>query len=345
MFHVIIAGGSGTRFWPWSTDKQPKQLLKVYQDKTMIRHTVNRIKEIDEANKIFVVANRDLLDKIKIEIPEVPKQNFIIEPSARNTAPAIGLCAMHLSKLNSNEIMAIYPSDHYISGEGFKSTIEAASMFARENAGLITIGINPTYPATGYGYININSKVSNKSNVFEVNKFIEKPNREKAKMLINEGQNFWNSGIFVWSIQSIISSIGKYMPNLHQSLFDIYNHIGEVSYEEKLNLYWNDINSESIDYGILEKESDIFLIPAEFTWSDLGNWQSLYNLLVESGDHTLKGNIVSIDSSNNLIISPKRLTATIGLENMVVINLNNTTLIMPIEQSEKVKDILSKLKN
>ena len=214
MFHVIMAGGSGTRFWPWSTDNKPKQLLNIYQEKTMIRDTVNRIKEIDGPDKIFIIAKYNLLNKIKEEIPEIPRKNFILEPSAKNTAPAIGLCAIHLLKIDENEVMAIYPSDHYIGGKEFRDTIKRAKKFASKNFGLITIGVKPTYPATGYGYININKKIDDELNIYEVNRFIEKPDKRTAESLLNKSGNYWNSGIFVWSMKSIISSIKKYMPGL-----------------------------------------------------------------------------------------------------------------------------------
>ncbi len=345
MFHVIMAGGSGTRFWPWSSDKKPKQLLNIYEKKTMIRGTVNRIKEIDGPDKIFIIAKYDLLNKIKEEIPEIPNKNFILEPSAKNTAPAIGLCAIHLLKIDEDEVMAVYPSDHYIGGKEFRDTINRAKKFASKNSGLITIGVKPTYPATGYGYIHIDKKINDELKIYEVNRFIEKPDEEIAKSLLSESGNYWNSGIFIWSIKSIINSIEKHMPDLHQSLLNIGSHIDKTSYSEKLNLYWDNIISESIDYGILEKEKYIYLVIGKFIWNDLGSWKSLYNLLVENNKDTTQGNIVSIDSSNNLIISPNRLTAAIGLENMVIININNSTLIMPIEHSEKVKDIVGIIKN
>ena len=345
MFHVIIAGGSGTRFWPWSTKSKPKQLLKIFEEQTMIRHTVDRIKEIESPKNIFIIANKYLLDKMKNEIPELPTENFILEPSAKNTAPAIGLCAIHLLKRDNNEVMAIYPSDHFISGQEFKETILSAEKFAKKQPGLITIGIKPTYPATGYGYININNEIDSKLNIYSVDRFVEKPNKQKAKLLLEKGDNFWNSGIFVWSINSIMESIKKHMPDLYSLLIEIYEYIGNENYYEKLNLFWDKILAESIDYGILEKEKNIYLIPGKFIWSDLGNWKSLYDLLIENNQDVVKGNVFSIDSSNNLIISPKRLTATIGLKNMIIINMNNTTLVMPIEESEKVKHIVSQLNN
>tara|TARA_Y100000590_G_scaffold457336_1_gene609757 strand:+ start:699 stop:1733 length:1035 start_codon:yes stop_codon:yes gene_type:complete len=341
MYHVIIAGGKGSRFWPWSTEGKPKQVLKIFDNKTMIRHTVDRILEFDSSDNIFIIANFNLLQKMRTELPEIPDTNFILEPSAKNTAPAIGLAAFYLYKRDPNAIMIVYPSDHFIKGEKFKKIITSATNFAKKRKGLITIGIKPTYPATGYGYIEADQLIDDKHNIYSVKNFIEKPKIKLASKYFEQGTYYWNSGIFIWSLKSILQSIQNYMPDTYIALTNISKYFGTDKYDQKLVKYWQGISGVSIDYGILENEEDVFVVPGEFLWNDIGNWKSLYDLLISIDKSPTIGNVIHIDSNNNLIISPNRLTATIGLENMIIININNSTLVMPMNDAERVKEIIN----
>ena len=343
MYHLIIAGGSGSRFWPWSTLEKPKQLLEIFEDKTMIKHTVNRILEFDCPENVFIIANFKLLNKIKIELSEIPDENFILEPSAKNTAPAIGLAAIHLFNRDPNAIMAVYPSDHFVKGEGFKRTIISLSRFAEKRKGLITIGIKPTYPATGYGYIESNQLIDSNYEIYSVKNFTEKPKKEVAERFIAQNQFYWNSGIFVWSLKSILNSINNHMPELHENLINISKYIDTNEYDDKLSEYWIEIKGDSIDYGILEKEEDVFVGLGDFLWNDIGNWKSLYDLFISLKKDPIIGNVVSLDSNNNLIISFNRLTVAIGVKNMIIININNSTLVLPMNEAERVKEIVGKL--
>jgi len=309
----------------------------------MIKHTVNRILEFDCPENIFIIANFKLLNKIKIELSEIPDANFILEPSAKNTAPAIGLAAIHLFNRDPNAIMAVYPSDHFIKGEGFEKTIISLSRFAEKRKGLITIGIKPTYPATGYGYIESNQLIDSNYEIYSVKKFTEKPKKEVAERFIAQNQFYWNSGIFVWSLKSILNSINNHMPELHENLINISKYIDTNEYDDKLSKYWREIKGDSIDYGILEKEENVFVGLGNFLWNDIGNWKSLYDLFISLKKDPVIGNVVSLDSNNNLIISFNRLTVTIGVKNMIIININNSTLVLPMSKAERVKEIVGKL--
>ena len=348
MYHVILAGGSGSRFWPKSRENTPKQLLKILGEETMIRLTYNRLREIAEADKIFVVASDNLSKLIHSDIPEIPKENFIIEPSGKNTAPAIGLAALHIFKRDSNAIMGVYPADHLIIGDSkFKNIIMNAQKMVEQKSCLITIGINPTYPATGYGYIQYdpNKKMEIKG-VYKVKTFAEKPEKETAEKFIGSGEFLWNAGMFIWKAEIILLEIKTFMCELHDSLDSIYDALGSTQYETVLDREWELVQSESIDYGILEKAKNVYTIKADFQWNDLGSWYSLFNVLTKNNETNYHdGDVISVQSENNLIISPGRLTAVVGVKDMAIINLDDATLIVPHDKSEAVKDVVKMLKS
>ena len=348
MYHVILAGGSGSRFWPKSRADNPKQLLKILGDETMIRLTYDRLEKISPVDHILVVASNELSQQIQKEIPKIPKKNYIIEPYAKNTAPAIGLAALHVYKLDSDAVMGVYPADHFIIGDTkFKTVINQARKMAEVKASLITIGIKPSYPATGYGYIQYDPrKKTEVEGVFKVKSFIEKPGIETAEKLINRGGYLWNGGMFVWRAKTILQEIKTLLPELHKTLDAIYKTISTSQYETVLDQEWALVQPESIDYGILEKTNNVYTIEADFKWNDLGSWKSLFNVLSKDKEKNYyDGDVISLHSENNLIISPNRLTAVVGIKDMSIINLEDATLIVPHEHSEAVKDIVNMLKS
>ena len=348
MYHVIIAGGSGSRFWPKSRNDTPKQLLKMLGDDTMIRLTYNRLEKISRADHILVVASKELSIHINKEIPEIPKKNYIIEPSRKNTAPAIGLAALHVFKRDSEAIMGVYPADHIIMGDTkFKTIIGRARKMVEQQASLLTIGIKPTYPATGYGYIQYDiRKKTEMKGVYKVKTFAEKPEKVTAEKFVQSGEFLWNGGMFVWKAKIILLEMKTFMPELHQSLDSIYDALSTSQYETVLDREWELVQPESIDYGILEKANNVYTVKADFEWSDLGTWESLFKAFEKNEQGSLhEGEVVTVDSKNNLVISPNRLTALIGVEDLVVVNLMDVTLIMPQSESEKVKTIVKMLES
>ena len=348
MYHVILAGGSGSRFWPKSRADKPKQLLKILGDETMIRLTYDRLEKISPVDHILVVASNELSQQIHKEIPKIPKKNYIIEPSGKNTAPAIGLAALHIFKLDSDAVMGVYPADHFIIGDTkFKTVINQAREMVELKASLITIGIKPSYPATGYGYIQYDPrKKTEVEGVYKVKSFVEKPGIETAEKLINRGGYLWNGGMFVWRAKTILQEIKTLLPELHKTLDAIYKTISTSQYETVLDQEWALVQPESIDYGILEKTNNVYTIEADFKWNDLGSWKSLFNVLSKDKEKNYyDGDVISLHSENNLIISPNRLTAVVGIKDMSIINLEDATLIVPHEHSEAVKDIVNMLKS
>jgi len=313
----------------------------------MIRLTYNRLRKIAETDKILVVTSKQISKLIHKDIPEIPKENFILEPSRKNTAPAIGLAALHIFKRDPDAVMGIYPADHLIVGDSkFKKVISNAQKMVENNSALITIGIKPTYPETGYGYIQYSSKQKiDKQRIYKVKTFVEKPERETAENFINSNEFLWNAGIFVWKAEIILLQIKMFMCELHDSLDAIYNSLGTNKYDTVLNREWELIQPESIDYGVLEKAKNIFTVEADFQWNDIGSWHALFTVLTKNNEKNYHdGDVISLQSENNLIISPNRLTAVVGIKNMTIINLDDATLIVPHDKTEAVKDVVNMLK-
>ena len=342
MYHVILAGGSGTRFWPYSRKTKPKQLLKIIGEKSMINITIDRILKFSTIDKIYIVASKSLCKLIYKEVPSISKNNLIVEPEGRNTAPAIGLAAIHLYKQDPDAIMSIYPADQLIENQKeLGDAILLAEKTINKRSSLVTIGIVPTYPSTGYGYIQYQN--NDKEDYYKVKTFAEKPPYETAMKFIESGDFLWNSGIFVWEVKMILLEIKALMPDLHDSLSLIYDSINTSDYKIILKQEWQIIKSESIDYGVLEKASNVCLIPAKFKWIDVGSWKSLFDLMKKDNENYINGNVISIDTKDSLIISPEKLTAVVGMKNVAIINVDDATLVMPISRSEEVKDIVNLL--
>lgn len=346
-YHVILAGGFGSRFWPRSRKDYPKQLLKIFGNESMIRLTVNRLKSITKPNNILIVASENLCLKMKSELPEIPETNFIVEPSGRNTAPAIGLAAVHIYNRDVNAVMCIYPADHLIlEVEKFSEIVTQGIHFANENPALITMGVNPTYPATGYGYIQIGDSTDTNSDIYKVKTFAEKPPIESAKRFVESREFLWNSGMFIWKAEIILLEMKTYMPELHESLDVIYDSIKSGKYDIVLDREWEILQPESIDYGIMEKAKNTYTLKADFSWNDMGTWKSVYDVLSkDENGMILQGNVISIQSQDSIVYSQDKLTAVIGIDNIAVVNTDDATLIMPLEQAEKVKEVVTQLKN
>jgi mannose-1-phosphate guanylyltransferase len=322
-------------------------LLKILGNESLIRLTYKRLCKISDPDRILIVASKKLSQLIHQDIPEIPRKNFIIEPIGKNTAPAIGLAALHISKRDADAIMGVYPADHIIVGDTkFKQIITKAIKMVEKKSSLITIGIKPTYPSTGYGYIQYDSsRIQSVKDVYKVKTFAEKPQLEIAEKFLNSGNFLWNAGIFVWKANIILHEMKTFMSELYDALDSINDSYGKPNYDTVLNRKWKLIKPESIDYGILEKVKNVYTIKADFQWNDLGSWYSLFSILTNNKNISHHdGDVVSIQSENNLIISPNRLTAVIGVKNMSIINLDDATLIVPHDKSEAVKDVVKMLK-
>ena len=346
---VIMAGGKGERFWPKSRMNMPKQFLSLTDDgKSMIQHTVERLKGLVDIQNMYIVTNEIYKDLVLEHIPDIPKENIIIEPVAKNTAPCIGLAAIHIAKKNPDSKMIILPSDHLIKfNEIFIDTLKIALDVVEKGDNLATIGITPNYPETGYGYINFTKGESFKdsANIYEVLGFVEKPNLEKAKEYLTSGEYLWNSGIFVWKASTILKNFKEYLPEIYEGLQKIGESINTGKYEEVLKKEFPNLPSESIDYGIMEKAKNIYVIPGNFGWDDVGSWLSLERINKTNQDgNVITGNVISIKTKNTIIQGSDKLIATIGLEDIVIVDTDDVTLICHKDNTQEVKEIINNLK-
>lgn len=347
MYSVIMAGGVGKRFWPRSRNERPKQLLNIIDDRSMLRLTVDRLLEKSDPDSIFVVTNHKQAELIKEEIPELPEANLLLEPFGKNTAPAIALAALHIQQLDPDGIMGVFPADHLIMKENiFFSDLEKAVQAVEEKKCLVTFGIEPNRPATGYGYIQYDAKkqlVENK--VYKVKTFAEKPNLNTANRFLKSGDFLWNSGMFIWKAKTILQQMKGHMPELYDSIMAIKESMNSADYEQVVEREWKTLRSESIDYGVMEKAGNVYVVRGEFFWSDLGSWASVYELAdKDKQDNVIQGRALMLDSSGNYVYSPNRFVATVGLDDMIIINTEDVTLVVERESSEDVKNLVDALK-
>jgi len=345
LFAVIMAGGVGARFWPRSKEKTPKQLLKIFGTNSLIQNTVNRLEGMVEKDHIYIITNKIQKPAIKLQLPGIPSDNIIDEPFGKNTAAAIGLASVIIRKRNKEAVILTLPADHIIKEkEEFQETLRSAAHFADKSRGLVTIGIHPTRPETGYGYIQIDER-SIEDNIYKVYTFAEKPNYATAVRFINSGDFMWNSGMFIWRIDSILNEIQKLMPELHEGLTKIEESVGTPNFEKVLSNVYGQLKSISIDYGIMEKSDSVYLTRGKFSWSDVGSWEEVYQLSEKDADgNAVTGNMYLQNTNDSLLYSPNKFTAVIGVDNIVVINTEEALLICRREQAQDVKNIVDYLK-
>lgn len=341
-----MAGGRGERFWPRSRRQQPKQFLSLTGDgKTMIQQAVERILPIVALEDIYIVTNRDYKELVTEQIPGLPVENILCEPMGKNTAPCIGLGAVHILSKEEDAVMVVLPSDHLIKyNRMFLDVLKTASQIAKEAENLVTIGITPDYPETGYGYIKFNSQNSIGS-AYAVDRFVEKPNLETAKEYIASEEYLWNSGMFVWKASTIMKNLENYLPELFQGLIQIKNAIGTSDYPEVLEKEYSNFLSESIDYGIMEQAQHIYIVPGTFGWDDVGSWLAVERIRKSNEyGNVVSGNSITIDTKDCIIECSEKLIATVGLEGLIIVDSEDATLICNKKNSNDIKKVLDNLK-
>jgi mannose-1-phosphate guanylyltransferase len=347
---VIMAGGIGSRFWPMSRDKFPKQFIDILgTGKTLIRQTYERFLSICPNENIIVVTNEAYLDHVQKQLPEISRDQILTEPQRRNTSPCVAYAAMRIFAKNPDANMVVAPSDHIIKDEkSFHEAMIKGLAFTADNDVLLTIGIHPNRPDTGYGYIQFkDDETEERFKISKVKTFTEKPNLEMAKFFLKSGDFLWNAGIFLWNAKSILKAFENLMPDMYTIFndgIDKYNTPQEAEFIKEAYALCKNI---SIDYGIMEKAKNVFVLSAEFGWSDLGTWKSLYEQL----DHDAKGNAVvgqnvMIDHTSNCIINmPKDKLAVIqGLENFIIVETENVLLICPKDDEQQVRNLVNDVK-
>jgi mannose-1-phosphate guanylyltransferase len=347
-----MAGGAGTRFWPRSRRDKPKQLLKIVSQKTMLQDTFERTKKLTPPEKVLIVTGESLKKEIQSQLPEIPEENIILEPFGRNTAPCIALAATIINKRENNKpaTMVVLPADHLIKDvSAFQKSILAATKLAQKEETLITIGIKPTYPEKGYGYIQRNAKetVLDGQKIYKVKTFAEKPNIETARRFLDSGDFYWNAGIFIWTTQTIIKEFESQFTELYELLPNLENKIDTKGMEEEILKVYSATKSISIDYAIMENAENVSVIESEFDWSDVGSWEAVYNLSDKNknGSVVFSDNAVELNSSNNFFLSEnKKLIAAIDVEDLILVETDDAILICKKNSSQKVKDIVDKLR-
>ncbi len=344
---LIMAGGRGERFWPRSRRDLPKQFLSLTSDgKTLIQLTVERIRPLVEREDIFVSTNSDYLPLVKEQLPDIPEQNVICEPVGRNTAPGIGFGAAYISKkYEGDAVMMVLPSDHLVKyNQMFAATLQDAVEIAEDGCNLVTIGIAPDFPETGYGYIKFRQGEAFRRG-YRVDHFAEKPSLEAAKEYVSSDEYLWNSGIFVWKISSIMKHFEQFMPDVYEGLSVIHDAVFTSQEKEIIEKIYPKFPSISIDYGIMEKSNQIYTVPGNFGWDDVGSWLALERIQKsnEFGNIT-GGNIITVDTHDCIIQGGEKLIALVGIEDTIVVDTEDATLICAKDSTADIKKVLENLK-
>ncbi len=351
-FAVIMAGGGGTRLWPLSRKKRPKQMLALFDERTLFQTAVDRVKDVFPPERILVVTVEEQARELKAQTPEIPPENFLQEPAPRGTAPVVGLAAIAVRDRNPEGVMAILASDHYIGNEPFFRKLLVAAHEAAEDDYLVTLGIEPTFPATGFGYIQSGDKVGiyQGLDTYNVLRFKEKPNKSQAVAMLASGDHSWNSGMFVWKAGLILEQFNRYMPDLARSLDEVNCCWGTPEQWELLEEIWPKIKPETIDYGIMEHASRVVVIPATgLEWSDVGSWDSLFEVLDkdQQGNIIMGGSqVVGLETRQTLVYveQEKRLIVTIGVENLVLVDTGDVLLVCHKDHAQGVRQVVDRLK-
>ena len=349
LYTLIMAGGSGTRFWPRSKAEKPKQYLNLFGNDSLLQSTIKRFSTFTETDNIYVVSGKSQAKVLEQQTSMLPKENLIYEPVGKNTLPCIGLAAMFTEKENPKGVMVVTPSDHLIENdELFRDTVLTAVKMADERDGIVTIGISPTYPATGYGYVKTEENITGDEKIkqFKVERFVEKPNENTAAEYVKQGGFYWNSGLFVFKISVFLDSVKQFAPKLYSDLRKIQADMGNPSFEQTLDSIYRAVEGISVDYGIMEHAKNIYLVEGNFVWNDLGSWESVY-LTSEKDENgnAGSGETVIVDSKNSYVYSETGLIALVGLDDVIVVQDGNTTLVCKRDRAEDIKKVVDQLKS
>lgn len=348
MFAVIMAGGGGTRLWPKSRENNPKQMHALTGEKALVHETVDRLADIVGVENVYVITNAHHAKPIENLLPEL-RDRVLIDPYRRDTAPCVGLAAIYLSQVDPNAVMGIFAADHFIGDpKTFGRVVKAAEQLAAEGH-VVTIGIKPTGYETGYGYIELDKpfRTVDGLDVQYARRFAEKPDLETAKEYVQSGRYLWNSGMFVWSIPTILALFEKHLPEVYEHLLHIRDAIGTKS-EHKVCLHeYEAMQRISVDYGIMEKLGEILVIPGDFGWNDVGSWTTVHDLATsDECGNTVKGTHLGIDTKNSLIMGQEgKVIATIGVEDLIVVDTEGALLIARRDRAQDVKKIVDSLKD
>lgn len=345
---AIMAGGIGSRFWPMSRTAYPKQFLDILNTgKTLIQQTFDRFVDFIPKENIYIITSEEYIPIVKTQLPDAVHENILGEPSRKNTAPCIAYIAYKLKEINPNGCLICAPSDHLVTEQiAFKKVCYEALNFVRQNNALLTLGIKPSHPNTGYGYIQYEQyEVSD--NVYKVKTFTEKPSLEIARTFLASGDFLWNAGIFVWKVKNIVQSFEKYLPEIHELFAAEEKSFNTPAEKDAVARIYPQCTNISIDYGIMEKADNVYLIPSSFGWSDLGTWNSAYENMEKDGNaNAISANqLMVFDSSNNIInIKNEKLVVLQGLDDYIIIDTGDVLLVCQRSKEQDIKEYVSQIK-
>ena len=345
LYALILAGGKGTRLYPLSRSDTPKQFLKLVNNKSFLVNTVERILPIVDISNIYVVTNKDYLEKIKEELPQIPKENIFIEPANKETATCIGLSAVKLLKKDKDAVMMVLPSDHYIEGEkSYQETLRQGIEIADRRRGLVTIGIAPSSPETGYGYIEMGERTQGNIATYKVIRFTEKPNIEVAKDFLLKGTYLWNSGMFMFRADVILREFEKYLPKIYKSLLEIYQQLDTPLEEKTIEEQYRLIDGISIDFGVMQKTRKAFVIKSDFIWDDIGSFSALSKFLKRNQGNYVLDNVFLDESENCYVFGSKEnLIIGFGIKDLVIVNSKDVILIMDKCKDQEIKHLINEI--
>lgn len=351
-YAIVMAGGVGARFWPYGTSRLPKQFLPIADSNdTMLQMTLKRLKDIVPIDQVFVITNKQYIDIVKKQLPKIPKDNIIGEPVGRNTAPCIGLASIILRQYDEQAKMFVVPADHLIENvEEFARAVNTGLKFVEDKDAIVTLGIVPSHPETGYGYIQYIEDAFYKAegsnvDIFRVKTFAEKPTMDVAKVFLESGDFLWNSGMFIFRADTMLDQMQNYLPDLYHALQKIEKALHSTKYQSVLEQVFAEIKGISIDYGVMEKAKNVYVIKADLKWSDLGSWDEVFRLRSkDKNNNSIIGDSFVKESHNNLIMSPKGFVAVIGADDLIIINSKDGLLICRKDRSQEVKEIVDFLK-
>lgn len=347
MYAVIMAGGKGARFWPRSRESKPKHLLDIVSDKTIIRETVDRISPMIPPQNILIVTGESHAQELIRQLPEIPEENIIIEPVGKNTAPCIGLAALHIKRKTADAVMIVLPSDHLIRDEKqFRKILGVAATVAQRGDYLVTVGIRPTGPETGYGYLEQGREQDTieGEKVYDVRSVREKPDLAQARALLTQGGFSWNSGMFIWKVSAILKAIQQWLPGLYNGLLQIEAALGSAREATVVAEVYQQARSVSIDYGVMEKARNTLVIPGDFGWSDVGSWDALWDVSPrDEQGNAVRGEATTIDSRNCLVHSHGKTVALVGVEDLIIVETADALLICKRGCSQDVRKVVDRL--
>lgn len=357
-YAVIMAGGVGTRFWPKGTLKVPKQFLKIANENdTLLQMAYKRLEGLFYDSKIFIVTNIIYKNEVKKQLPKIPDENIISEPIGRNTAPCIGLSCLFINQFEPKANVLVVAADHLIDDvHEFHRIIKSGLKFVNDNGGIVTLGIHPTLPETGYGYIQYDAdkvieveleknEESSFEKIYKVKTFAEKPNLDLAKAFLESGDFLWNSGMFIFRTDTMMEEIRSFMPELHESLSRLSENLLSKNFPKHLENEYSKLKGISIDYGVMEKSHNVYIIRSHFGWNDVGAWDEVYNIKEKNSEgNVLQGRTVTINTKNCLIVNDQKIVATIGVEDLLIINTDNGLLICKRGEAQSVKEVVDYLR-